>query len=36
MSRKKKKMPKLTDRQYSEYIAALRARDEKDGQAPEN
>ncbi len=29
MSRKKKKIAKLTDRQYSEYIAALRAADEE-------
>lgn len=29
MSRKKKKIAKLTDKQYSEYIAALRAEDDE-------
>ncbi len=29
MSAKKKKITKLTDRQYSEYIAELRRRDER-------
>ena len=29
MSGKKKKIIKLNDRQYSEYIASLRAKDEK-------
>ncbi len=32
MSGKKKKIPKLNDRQYSEYIASLKARDEVPGK----
>ena len=30
MSAKKKKIAKLSEKQYSEYIASLRARDEKE------
>ena len=30
MSAKKKKIAKLREKQYSEYIASLRARDEKE------
>ena len=36
MSRKKKKIAKLTDRQYSEYIASLRAEDDEKASGNKN